>query len=462
MNPSPPKPSSLPTASSGSSPWSSSSVFDLQTQPSRTSSNTSLSSAQKHAHKPERQRGHTFAGSMFAIGVGLAVPPPAMPIQSVSYPGTPHGNAQRSTPSFELDAEHPAMLSSAAVSEDHHSHAHDNDQQEEKAESEPPTDPRDHSLLEYIYSEMHAARFINLEPLALLTNSLSLYFTGTFVHFSADICAYMRVMHAYMRPDAHAIGHTDVRTHPPLILTFPPLPTKAAAATTDSKPMPQADPRCADKCVPQPPVRRASAHGAHPLRASTWAPEQPGDAVSQSQLVRGTHRYVMLDDSRIGAVSPASSRPASVAAQAATRRRSRSFSEYQASLASSTTLADSGSDGVSVTVGVSTVGVGDSVGAVLGKMKNANAKDKETHLPTSRVTFDVRTLNMHLALRTQEILACAESMWTFVLDRRAKLREHEGLRLRALARRGAEAQFDEVLMTMTRREFDMLLDYFEL
>ena len=52
--------------------------------------------------------------------------------------------------------------------------------EEERPPPPPPplTDPRDHSLLEYIYNEMHASRFINLEPLALLTNSLPLYFTG--------------------------------------------------------------------------------------------------------------------------------------------------------------------------------------------------------------------------------------------------------------------------------------------
>lgn len=39
-----------------------------------------------------------------------------------------------------------------------------------------PLNPRDHSLLEYIYAEMHASRFINLSPLSLLANSLPLYF----------------------------------------------------------------------------------------------------------------------------------------------------------------------------------------------------------------------------------------------------------------------------------------------
>jgi hypothetical protein len=40
--------------------------------------------------------------------------------------------------------------------------------------------PRDHSLLEYIYTEMHAARFINLSPLSLLANSLPVYFNSEF------------------------------------------------------------------------------------------------------------------------------------------------------------------------------------------------------------------------------------------------------------------------------------------
>ena len=38
--------------------------------------------------------------------------------------------------------------------------------------------PRDHSILEHIYIEMHASRFINLTPLSLLANSLPLYFKG--------------------------------------------------------------------------------------------------------------------------------------------------------------------------------------------------------------------------------------------------------------------------------------------
>ncbi len=45
-----------------------------------------------------------------------------------------------------------------------------------------PLNPRDHSLLEYIYMEMHASRFINLSPLSLLANSLPVYFKREFGH----------------------------------------------------------------------------------------------------------------------------------------------------------------------------------------------------------------------------------------------------------------------------------------
>ncbi len=43
----------------------------------------------------------------------------------------------------------------------------------------PLQDPRDHSLLHMIYKEMHVARFINLNPLALLPNLMTLYFEST-------------------------------------------------------------------------------------------------------------------------------------------------------------------------------------------------------------------------------------------------------------------------------------------
>lgn len=46
--------------------------------------------------------------------------------------------------------------------------------------SKPPINPHDHAMLEIIYNEMHAARFINLVPLTLLSSTLSLYFTSEY------------------------------------------------------------------------------------------------------------------------------------------------------------------------------------------------------------------------------------------------------------------------------------------
>ena len=42
----------------------------------------------------------------------------------------------------------------------------------------PVTNPRDHSVLERAYNEMHSARFINLKPLSVVNSSLVLHFTG--------------------------------------------------------------------------------------------------------------------------------------------------------------------------------------------------------------------------------------------------------------------------------------------
>ncbi|KAF9644594.1 hypothetical protein BDM02DRAFT_3121636 [Thelephora ganbajun] len=59
--------------------------------------------------------------------------------------------------------------------------------------TEIPPNPREHKLLEVIYTEMHAARFVNLAPLSLLENYIRTYFGS-------------------------------VRTHAPLIFAFPPPP----------------------------------------------------------------------------------------------------------------------------------------------------------------------------------------------------------------------------------------------
>jgi hypothetical protein len=84
---------------------------------------------------------------------------------------------------------------------DHHDHDHDHDRgrthgkrsQEKDREIKPedmvvstmvpaPSNPRDHSILEAIWNDMHESRFINLYPLPLLASFIPSYFEGTWLH----------------------------------------------------------------------------------------------------------------------------------------------------------------------------------------------------------------------------------------------------------------------------------------
>jgi hypothetical protein len=73
----------------------------------------------------------------------------------------------------------------------------------------PPVNPRNHSVLEAIWTEMHADRFINLYPLSLLANSIPIYFEGA-PSFS------MRIISG-----APLMCQPDMRTHAPITYFFP-------------------------------------------------------------------------------------------------------------------------------------------------------------------------------------------------------------------------------------------------
>ncbi|KIK93374.1 hypothetical protein PAXRUDRAFT_517629 [Paxillus rubicundulus Ve08.2h10] len=66
-----------------------------------------------------------------------------------------------------------------------------------------PPNPRDHQVLETIYNEMHAERFVNLEPFSLLANTMGAWFK-------------------------------DVRTHPPILFRFPPPCEPSLHSPTDA------------------------------------------------------------------------------------------------------------------------------------------------------------------------------------------------------------------------------------
>jgi len=67
---------------------------------------------------------------------------------------------------------------------------------------EPPVNPRDHSLLESVYTRMLESRFINTSPLALLANSLGLHFKGNAVMMMLDWMQQFKNHPIYRCPDA--------------------------------------------------------------------------------------------------------------------------------------------------------------------------------------------------------------------------------------------------------------------
>ena len=197
----------------------------------------------------------------------------------------------------------------------------------------------------------------------------------------------------------------------------------------------------------------------------------PPGTVTLAQLTTGTHRYVMLDATRMSAFSPSAkaSFPSPMLAGPVRRRRhrSRSFSEYWSSRSSTSPPNPhphrSAFDALA--------------GIVTDRPHGGDGKpvpdDMQSRLPNTEVQFDVRSLNMHLALRVREVVACAESMWGYVLDRQAELRAREygemgyaqAHRARADSKSSVKSQlqqFDEEIVGMTRPDFDLLLDYFQM
>jgi hypothetical protein len=306
----------------------------------------------------------------------------------------------------------------------------------------PPSNPRNHTLLEIIYNETHASRFINLAPLSLLRNLLGLHFKGLF------LCA-------YFCPACSPI-HLDVRTNTPLMVTFPPLPPKhrrrhqVDVSTSSSNESSDPD-NPHDVLSVSPPLRKSksmrsptSSTAKVPLETLTRkksSPERrrpprreeddPEDKwLSMRGLIKGASPYVLLDGTHTAAYSPSA-----IASHSA---------------ASNPTS---------------------------GQSSISRAKSNRIRLPNSSLNFDLRTLNIHLALRATEILACAEAMWDWVTEYQERIQMIETGRKRAGSVDGGEShpsltmaddstsldvEAKSALETMTRAEFDSILTNFDL
>ncbi|KAJ7505232.1 hypothetical protein B0H11DRAFT_1977595 [Mycena galericulata] len=304
-----------------------------------------------------------------------------------------------------------------------------------------PPNPRDHSLLEGIYNEMNATRFINLSPLSLLANLVGLHFK-------------------------------DVRTHPPLQLTFPPPVAKAPpeVASTDD----ESDSDDARNAIIPSPRRRQSIMSASTSGLST-SPNSPRSAttfgddstiatiaeerrwVNTDDLLKRESRYITLDDSRMSAFSP---------------------SNRSSFPAMSPVRSISGLPAVDPPVPSGAIPSAGGDGHANGKQP-VRTSEQKTRLPNATFNIDVRSLNMHLALRTAEILACAESMWEWVVSYQARVQVERAAgrpragslasevspgasRLLALPRDPAADAFKSAILDLTREDFDGLLVKFEL
>ncbi|KAF9450567.1 hypothetical protein P691DRAFT_758075 [Macrolepiota fuliginosa MF-IS2] len=281
-----------------------------------------------------------------------------------------------------------------------------------------PRNPRDHTMLEAIYSEMLSSKFINITPLSILQNYLEYHFT-------------------------------DVRTHPPLLFTFPPTAllhsesryvTESETSSSSSDEFSSDDEEARDAIRPKPPKSKIPKNMPRPAelprsryRSTLGNPEEDNPEVlrflSFSQLVHRQSPYVTLDGSRAYAFSPVSQ----------AHRRST-----------------------------------DS--KLFGPIRMSR-------LPNATLNIDLKSLNMHLYLRTMDVLGCSEPMWDWVeqyQEEIAKRRSTNGTQPYTHTPGGAirpmqsetslhsstSADSTDSVMNgiaeMTRDDFEMLLSNFEL
>ncbi|KIM40851.1 hypothetical protein M413DRAFT_154519 [Hebeloma cylindrosporum] len=277
-----------------------------------------------------------------------------------------------------------------------------------------PTNPRDHTILEAIWNGMLESRFVNLTPLSILTTNLEYHFK-------------------------------DVRTHPPLLYTFPPVPIKPEPEEDDegvdgdqnllpSDSEPDTD-DARDAVVPRP-KRPRSTKSKKSSGSNSSAPAPFSDEngefsenhrwLSMQALLRNQSPYVTLDESRTFGYSPA---------------RKATFP-----------------------VKVVKDGSKPSV-------------RRASRLPNTTLNIDLRTLNLHLALRAKEVIACSESMWEWVLEYQANATSalaQRDSRNRSGSMGGYMVGVDgsassssldltrNVILEMTRDDFDLLLNNFEM
>ncbi|KDR82916.1 hypothetical protein GALMADRAFT_238570 [Galerina marginata CBS 339.88] len=234
----------------------------------------------------------------------------------------------------------------------------------------------------------------------------------------------------------------DVRTHMPLQYTFPPVPVKPEEEDSedeDNAPTPQQpsdsepdtdDARDAVVVMPKKPRSTKSRKSANSNASTALSPhsDENGELpeehrwLSMQGLLQHSSPYVSLDQSQGYAFSPSNKAGVPQKKTAMNRPMSR--------------------------------------------------------LPNMTLHIDLRTLNLHLALRAKEVIACSESMWEYVQEYQARsskdaassgrLRSGSGsiegymVGVQASESTSSLDQTQNAILEMTRDDFDHLLNNFEM
>lgn len=260
----------------------------------------------------------------------------------------------------------------------------------------------------------------------------------------------------------------DVRTHPPLRFAFPPSPLKPQEDPVDHSDVTDSDPDddAKDAIIADPSGRRRLSS----QTASTLHPSQSNDSMSEESrflsmrsLIRGVSPYVSLDGDRLAAFSP------SPKATFASPSRSSTILATETSL-----FVPSNRDAANGPA------IGDS-----STSKSRLPTTLKNRLPNATLNIDLRSLNLHLAIRTSEILACSESMWEWVLTYQKEVRAQKAEQQAKSAPRARSGSLpvDEppkkqsslfgtiraekptlksLIYDLTREDFDNLLGRFEM
>lgn len=281
-----------------------------------------------------------------------------------------------------------------------------------------PVNPRDHTILGAIWEGMLEGRFVNAAPVSLLPTYLEYHFTSRFFIFNGP---------GNFVLIANFIG---VRTHPPLIYTFPPTPPKKVEVFDDedepnatlhvSGPSESDTDDARDAVIARPKPRPRSGKSANSNSSNGEGMEEK--YLSMNSLVTRQSPFISFDGARSYAFSPSKK------------------ALFQAKTGETAAATD----------------------------KDATVPHIVPRMPNTTLHIDLNTLNMQLSLRAKEIIACSESMWEWVEELQAGPAGDEmrnGLAAPWYAA-GVDVLADtdvtrNIILDMTREDFDRLLCNFE-